>query len=381
MIDTLSLYVHWPYCTRICPYCDFNIYKNKTGIQEALVAAILLDMRYGREHYGPRHLSSIHFGGGTPSLLSPKNLGRVLDLAVELWSPVPDIEIGLEANPKDISNSSLKNWRSVGVERLSIGVQSFDDRALKFLGRDHGGASALEALNLAVDILPRVSADLIYGWQGQSLDGWKVDLNTAIDTGVSHISAYQLTIENNTAFGLAQMRGLRKDVCEEQSADFYELGLDILSRAGFDGYEVSNFAKSNAARSRHNLAYWQGADYMGVGPGAHGRITTGGERTATICAAKPRDYIDHVKQQGHGMKSQEILSPESWGQEYLLMGLRISEGISLRRFREISGNSISLRTIKTYVQAGLLRLKNDRLAATPKGRLVLDSLSHELWLG
>ena len=290
-------------------------------MQDELVAAILLDIRYGRKISGPRLLSSIHFGGGTPSLLTRENLEHIIDLAKDLWTPAPDIEIGLEANPNDISITSLKTWHSVGIERLSIGVQSFDTQALKFLGRDHSGPQARKALIEAVDIMPRVSADLIYGWNGQSLSGWEEDAKTAIDTGVSHISTYQLTIEKRTAFGLAHARGQRKDVSEDQSADFYELGLEILSGAGFDGYEVSNFAKTMAARSRHNLAYWQGVDYLGVGPGAHGRLTESGKHTATVCAAKPQDYINRVKQYGHGDKYPRNIKPAKLGPRIFAYGI------------------------------------------------------------
>ncbi|MBL4869381.1 MAG: radical SAM family heme chaperone HemW [Robiginitomaculum sp.] len=379
--QNISLYVHWPYCTRICPYCDFNVYKNKGDNQAALVAAILDDMRYGRDKYGPRRLAGLHFGGGTPSLLTAKNLGLIIDLAVKLWSTAQDIEIGLEANPNDITEAVLRGWCQAGIERVSIGVQSFDTDALLFLGRDHDAQQAQIALKQAVDIIPRVSADLIYGRIGQSARDWARDLRTAIDTGVGHISAYQLTIEKSTAFGRAELRGNLKAVDDDQSADLYETGIEILSSAGFNGYEVSNFAKTKGQRSRHNLAYWTGADYLGLGPGAHGRMTYNGERTATICALKPQDYIDHIQKFGHGVAKQEILNGQSWGQEYLLMGLRISAGISLSKFEDITGRPLNPDTIELYVKAKLLKHKNDRLAATPKGRLVLDRLSHELLLG
>lgn len=376
----ISLYIHWPYCSRICPYCDFNIYKNKPDNQDALVAAILVDMRHWREWSGPRQLGSIHFGGGTPSLINAENLEAIINLAKNLWMPTNQTEIGLEANPNDISLESVVAWKTAGIERLSIGVQSFDTQVLKFLGRDHDGAQSLSALEIAVEQNLRVSADLIYGWAGQSLTAWQADLETAVRAGVSHISAYQLTIENRTAFASAQRRGQYKAVGEDQSADLYERGLDILSRASFEQYEVSNYAKSQDAQSRHNLCYWTGGDYVGVGPGAHGRLTLGGVRTATICARKPQAYTEHVQEFGHGMSSQDNLSPQDWGQEYLLMGMRVPKGILLARFSEISGQVLSIASIKNYVDMNLLRRTDDHISATPSGRLVLDHICHELLL-
>ncbi len=379
-MERIGLYVHWPYCTRICPYCDFNVYKNKADTQTELVAAILTDLQYWREMSGARVLSSIHFGGGTPSLLSAKNMQRIIDTATGLWDRADNLEIGLEANPCDISKTGLEKWRSAGIERLSIGVQSFDNDVLAFLGRDHNGQQSLGALTQAVDIMPRVSADLIYGWAGQNLEAWRQDLDAAIGTGVSHISAYQLSIEERTAFARSEMRGKSKAVDSDLSADLYELGVEVLSNAGFAQYEVSNFATTKTARSRHNLLYWQGGDYIGVGPGAHGRITKEGVRAATICARKPQNYTAHVNRNGHGMVTHDLLDTTAWGQEYILMGLRISSGISLRRFEDISGQSLNPDTLNNFIHAGLLACTDDSLAATHKGRLVLDYISHELLL-
>ena len=376
--QTIGLYVHWPYCAKICPYCDFNIYKNKPSQQETLIKAILADIIYWRKTSGPRQLVSIHFGGGTPSLISPDNIQRIITLAASLWTPVKNLEIGLEANPNDISVQSLRGWSGAGVNRLSIGVQSFDDGALKFLGRDHGGQQSRMALEQAIGIMPRVSADLIYGWAGQTLEKWQADLEAATSMGAEHISAYQLTIEERTAFAKAQARGKLKAVDNDQSADLYELGQHYLTSAGFDQYEVSNFAKTALAKSSHNLLYWQGEDYIGVGPGAHGRLTVHGKRRASICALKPQAYVDHVNKNGHGINAQNILTPQEWSQEYVLMGMRITKGISLARFKIISGNSLKPERVQNYIQTGLLQKQQGRLMATPAGRLVLDRLCHEL---
>jgi len=377
-MNDIGLYIHWPYCARICPYCDFNIYKNKADMEADLVGAVLKDMEHWRALSGPRQLISIHFGGGTPSLLSPSNMHKFIEKAGTLWAPTDKLEIGLEANPKDINTHSLAAWKEAGIERLSIGVQSFNDEALKFLGRDHNGLMARRALEMAVDIMPRVSADLIYGWANGKPETLHEDLQTVIASGATHISTYQLTIEQKTAFGRAEKRGIKKAVDSDASADLFEQAIAKLSKNGFEQYEVSNFAKGKEAGSRHNYLYWQGKDYAGAGPGAHGRITTDGKRSATIAALKPKDYIARVAECGHGISEQETLSSEGWAEEYVLMGLRISEGISLSRYQQISGHNLAPDKIKHYVEAGLLVLRDDRLSATHKGRMVLDTLCREL---
>ncbi len=386
-MDEIGLYIHWPYCARICPYCDFNIYKNKAGMEADLVSSMLIDMEHWRVLSGPRNLVSIHFGGGTPSLLSPKSMHNLIERAKALWASIGDLEIGLEANPKDININTLTVWRSAGIERLSIGVQSFNDDALKFLGRDHDGQMAKRALEIATDIMPRVSADLIYGWTKGSPELLQKDLQLALASGVTHISTYQLTIEQNTAFGQAAKRGIHKAVDSDTSADLFEQTIATLSVNGFDQYEVSNFAKGKDASSRHNLLYWQGGDYAGLGPGAHGRLTintahgrlsTDGKRIATIAALKPQDYIARIGDCGHGISEKETLSPEDWAEEYVLMGMRINKGVSLSRYKQISGHALAPEKIKQYAAAGLLTKQGDRLSATPKGRLVLDTLCHEL---
>ena len=377
-MQDIGVYIHWPYCARLCPYCDFNIYKHKQGSQDALVEALLTDMQYWRELSGKRALTSIHFGGGTPSLLRRQNLAKCIDQALTLWTPAKDMEIAIEANPNDITKQSLLGWRKMGVERLSIGVQSFNDKALRLLGRDHDGAQAQQALNMALEAIPRVSADLIYGWAGQTAKDWHDDLATVLGIGLSHISTYQLTIEPGTAFGRAQKRGHEKAVHTDKSADLFEQAIHMLRKAGFDHYEISNFAKTAQARSRHNLLYWQGGDYAGIGPGAHGRMTNKGGRIATIAAYKPADYIHAVQQKNHGLIERETLDPQAWGDEYVLMGLRIQEGISLARYAHITGQNLPEHLIQKFARAGLVKLENDRLSASEKGRLVLDTLIREL---
>ncbi len=376
----LAVYIHWPYCARLCPYCDFNIYKNKPDQVDGLVAAIIADLQKWRQASGPRPLSSIHFGGGTPSLLSGDHLRRIIEATEALWDRTESVEIGLEANPKDINTAHLQNWLRAGIERLSIGVQSFDDDILAFLGRDHDAQAARQALEYAVESMPRVSVDLIYGARVQTPALLAKDLDTALNAGIGHISTYQLTIEKRTAFGRALDRGNAKSVSPDISADLFAQVLSRLTEAGFAQYEISNFAKTGSERSRHNLAYWQGADYVGVGPGAHGRLTTNNGRLATIALPKPKDYIAAVAQETSLLSEAPLMDKTAWAEEYVLMGLRIKEGISLSRFRDIGGRNLARDKIRTFVEDGFLMLQGDQLSATAKGRMVLDYITNQLLL-
>ncbi len=377
----IGVYIHWPYCARICPYCDFNVYKDDPAQEQNLVAAILDSLKYWRQKSGPRALASVHFGGGTPSLMAPDNMAKIIDLAVQLWTPASDLEVGLEANPNDISLAKLQEWRRAGIERLSVGVQSFDDAVLGFLGRDHKGAGSHIALEQATSVMARVSADLIYGWRGQSVTHWQDELVSALRLGLNHISTYQLTIEEKTAFARAQSRGDVKTVDDDMSADLYEAGQQVLQGAGFQYYEISNAACLKSHRSRHNLIYWQGLDYVGVGPGAHGRLTRDGQRFATLAPLKPAGYMARSAQEKYPFSPQTALSPQAWAQEYVLMGLRISDGISLTRYEKLCAQKLAPEPIAQFVADGLLSLCGDTIAATAAGRLVLDRLSHELLNG
>jgi len=374
-MDKLAVYVHWPYCARICPYCDFNVYKGTRN--EALIAAICNDLKHWRSLSGEREILSIHFGGGTPSLMSASNIEEIIKSVDELWGLPSGAEIGLEANPNDASSALWQDYRQAGVNRLSLGVQSFHDPALKLLGRDHDSDKAKEALKLARQIFGNVSLDLIFGWAGQTSELLSQDIDTALSFDPTHISTYQLTIEPDTAFDRAEQRGQSRAVNNDMSADFYERVCDRLIRAGFEHYEVSNFAR-NGKRSEHNLAYWQGHDYVGGGPGAHGRVSRDGKRTAYIAAPKPDEYITNVEANEFGAAEIEALEPADWAAEYLLMGLRIPEGISLSRFEEIGGAKLSTQTIVELQEEGLIKTDAERLAATDKGRVVLNAITEKL---
>lgn len=375
-LEPLAVYIHWPYCARICPYCDFNVYKQKDD--SSLTKAIGDDLYGWMEWAGHRDVKSIHFGGGTPSLMTPHQIFTTLDVIdSQCWGIPKNCEIAIEANPHDADAEKWKAYHAAGINRLSLGVQSFHDPALKLLGRDHDAAQAKAALELAVDIFPSVSLDIIFGWAGQTKDLLHADLDIALASGANHISAYQLTIEEGTAFAMAEARGDIKAVDSDKSADFYDLVRERLTTAGFEHYEVSNFAKPGH-RSQHNLAYWQGHDYVGVGPGAHGRLTVEGTRYATIAEMRPQNYQDKIQSTGLGIAEKEALSPTAWAEEYLLMGLRIEEGISLERFEEIAGQALSNKTIQELVENTLLSQAVDRIKATSQGRLLLNSITEKL---
>ena len=372
----LAIYVHWPYCARVCPYCDFNVYKQRKD--EGLLPAILMDLQHWRDMSGPRQVSSLHFGGGTPSLMSPAQLGAIIEQVDTLWG-LGDAEIALEANPHEAKEAAWRGYQQAGLTRLSLGVQSFDDAGLKFLGRDHDGAQAQKAVDLAMPLFSSVSADLIFGWQGQTQAVLTQDVNSLIASGVQHLSTYQLTIEAGTAFERAESRGQARAVDGDLSADYYEWVRDRLIEEGFDHYEVSNFAKPNH-RSQHNLAYWRGQDYVGVGPGAHGRLTIEGQKRATIAHMRPDVYTAAVKETGRGIETTEILSDQSRAEESLLMGLRITEGVSLSQYERYAPESMSRSELTALIKEGLLHLENDRLSATEQGRLVLNAVTERLLL-
>ncbi|MGB6319338.1 MAG: radical SAM family heme chaperone HemW, partial [Litorimonas sp.] len=269
----LALYLHWPYCARICPYCDFNVHLDRrAGEADSLVEAMVADLAHWRAWTGPRHVASVHFGGGTPSLLTKAQLSTFCAAIDRLWG-VEDAEIALEANPNDVTDARLEAWRAAGLSRLSLGVQSFDDAVLSRLGRDHDGAQAKSAVARSVATFRSVSADLIFGVAGEGVDRLSHDLDMLLALGVPHISTYQLTVEPGTAFARAEARGQSRAVDEDRSADAFEAIRARLSAEGYRHYEVSNFARPGH-ESAHNLAYWRGRDYVGVGPGAHGRLWT-----------------------------------------------------------------------------------------------------------
>lgn len=373
--DPLGVYVHWPYCARICPYCDFNVVRDRgrTDEQQALADAIVADLEAQRALTGERELLSIFFGGGTPSLMAPDQVSRVIETAKHLWSPAADLEISLEANPTDAEAGRFDALAEAGIQRLSLGVQALDDESLKALGRNHDAGAARRAIAAAAKAFPRLSIDLIYARPGQTDAAWRAELSEALAMGPEHVSPYQLTIEAGTAFDRAVGRGKLVVPDEDLAATLFETTQKVLEAAGFDAYEVSNHAKGAAARSRHNLVYWRGCDYVGVGPGAHGRLTLPEGRAATTAHRAIKDYIAAVHETGLGFE-REMLNPEEAAEERLVLGLRIDDGVGFDEMVPLGLNPDAAK-VRDLVEAGLLADDRNRLRATRAGRLVLDRLT------
>lgn len=372
----LGVYVHWPYCARICPYCDFNVYRVRREEEPAALArAIVADLAAQATLTGPRRLVSIFFGGGTPSLMDPAWAAEIVAAARRLWTPAADLEVSLEANPTDAEAARFEAFAAAGVNRLSLGLQALDDSSLAFLGRNHDAAAAIRAAQAAARAFPRLSLDLIYARPGQTAEGWAEELRQAAELGAEHLSPYQLTIEAGTAFDRAVRRGRFAPADPELGARLFETTQDTLEGLGFAAYEVSNHARGAAARSRHNLVYWRGWDYVGAGPGAHGRITRDGGRHATLGISRPAEYLAQVAAGGTGFAALEPLSARDAAEERVLSGLRIDDGVPLG---ELAALALDSARIAGLVELGLLADDPARLRATPAGRLVLDALTAEL---
>ena len=376
MTEPVALYLHWPYCARICPYCDFNVYRARGREEEqaALVESMLTDLESQARRLGSRRLASIFFGGGTPSLMDPAAAGRLIEAAHDLFPTGDTVEITLEANPTDAETARYQAFASAGINRLSLGVQSLDDEALRFLGRDHSSDEARRAIEAAQTVFGRVSLDLIYARPGQNADAWRSELADALTLGPEHVSPYQLTIEPSTAFGKAFERGTLVPPDEDAQEDLYDITQSVLSDAGFDAYEVSNHARGAAARSAHNLNVWRGVDYLGVGPGAHGRLTLDGARTATAAHRTVPAYLAAVARSGLGWDEVETLSATDAAEERLMLGLRTTEGVALSALAPLDLQA----RIASLVDEGVISTMADRLIATPRGRKVLDAVIRAL---
>ena len=372
----LGVYIHWPYCERICPYCDFNVVRDRgrSARGEALVEAIADDLRAQAALTGSARLASVYFGGGTPSLMPPEAVGRLIELAKTLWTPEPDLEVTLEANPTDAEVDRFRAFADAGVGRLSLGVQALDDAALGFLKRNHDAAAAQRAVSTAVEVFQRVSLDLIYALPGQSVADWRETLRRAAELGTEHVSTYQLTIEPTTPFGRAVSRGRMPAPDPDTGADLYETTVEALAELGFEAYEVSNFARGRAARSRHNLVYWRGEAYVGVGPGAHGRLGVEGARWATEAESGIEAYVRQVAETGTGWVRRDVFTPAETLEERILMGLRVDEGVALADIAALG----RLDALTPLVEGGWLAVADDRVRATLAGRLLLDRVTGEL---
>ncbi|MEQ9506678.1 MAG: radical SAM family heme chaperone HemW [Hyphomonas sp.] len=374
-----GLYVHWPYCTRICPYCDFNVYAAKDRVSGPLVDAIAADIHAHRPRM-PQHgaLDTVYLGGGTPALLRPDELGTILLAASETFGIKRGAEITLEANPNDVLRADLLGLQKAGVTRLSIGVQSLRDSSLAFLGRDHDATSAAEAVRRALKVFSSVSIDLIYARPGQSPASWEAELGDALALGAPHLSLYELTFEPRTPFGLAAKRGDINPMEDDAQADLYELTQSLTNAAGLPAYEVSNHAASPDHQSQHNLIYWRSGDWIGVGPGAHGRISVGGGRYASEAERRPEPYIANVQALQSGWGDAARLEPLEIAREILSMGLRAGEGVDLRRVEVVAGVEIARDKIEVFVDKGWAELAGAELRLTPSGRLLADAITAAL---
>jgi len=374
-----GVYVHWPFCAAKCPYCDFNSHVRHQPVdQERFTAAFLKEMAWMRQMSGPKTVTSVFLGGGTPSLMHPNTVSAILDGIAKNWHMPDGIEITMEANPSSVEAERFRGYRAGGVNRVSLGVQALNDRDLKFLGRLHDVEDALKAIKLARDIFPRMSFDLIYARPKQTVAEWEAELRQAIDHAVDHLSLYQLTIEEGTPFFGLHKAGKLIVPDGDQSADLYEATQEITARFGMPAYEVSNHAVPGA-ESRHNLTYWRYGDYAGIGPGAHGRLTRGSYKVATATERKPEAWLDLVEAHGHGMVEQEMLGYDEMADELLLMGLRLTEGVDLARWQQLSGRDPNPEREQTLLEHGFIeRIGNSRLRCTPSGMLILDAVVADL---
>ncbi|MBJ7484414.1 radical SAM family heme chaperone HemW [Brevundimonas sp.] len=367
----VAVYVHWPYCARICPYCDFNVVRDRGRAEEqaGLVAAILDDLTAQAAQVGPRRLASIFLGGGTPSLMRPDDVAAVIAQARSLFPVEGSVEVTLEANPTDAEAAHFTALADAGINRLSLGVQSLDDAALRFLGRNHSAAEARRAIDVAGRAFDRLSVDLIHALPGQTPQAWAAELREAVSLGFEHVSPYQLTIEPTTAFGRAAARGDWTPPDEDTAAELYETTQAVLTAAGFEAYEVSNHARGTAARSAHNIHVWRGGDYVGVGPGAHGRLTLDGVRTGTVSHRRIGAYVAGVAE-GAPWAEREAMDGLAAAEERILLGLRTVEGAPLAAFETVG----AVERVADLAEDGFLTVANGRVAATDKGRPILDSV-------
>ena len=369
----LAVYVHWPYCARICPYCDFNVYKNREIDAARWTAALVRDLEYWATQTPARKLTSLYFGGGTPSLAPTSVVAVVIETCERLWGFETNAEITLEANPTDAERARYQDFAAAGVNRLSLGVQSLRDDALKFLGRDHDAADARKAINLSQAIFDRLTIDLIYARPDQSLNDWREELSEALALSPRHLSLYQLTIEDGTAFERAVRRGAWRPTDGDLGADFFDLTQSLTTDAGLPAYEVSNHA-APGHMSRHNLIYWRQDDYIGVGPGAHGRLTIDGARLATETHLAPEAYLNAIEETGAGASSRDQLSADDILAERLSMGLRLTDGMPLYADDHFYTDDTRAERLSELIDEGKLTLNCGTLRATDDGRRILNAI-------
>jgi oxygen-independent coproporphyrinogen-3 oxidase len=374
-----GVYIHWPFCLSKCPYCDFNSHVRREAIDEQrFVRAFTAEIAATAARTPGRIVSTIFFGGGTPSLMQPATVAALIEAVAAAWRMAPDAEITLEANPTSVEADRFRGYRTAGVNRVSLGVQALDDRALAALGRTHSAGEALAALGVARLVFGRYSFDLIYARPNQSPGEWATELRSALKEAGEHISLYQLTVEPDTPFAALHAAGKLGPPDEDTARALYDVTQDITAARGLPAYEISNHARPGG-ECRHNLVYWRTREYAGIGPGAHGRLDVGGQRHATATERRPEAWVSRVETLGHGLIADDILTAAERADEFLLMGLRLAEGIDLARYERIAGRALDPGRIAMLHRHGLLEMSPaGRLRVTLPGFPVLDAVVADL---
>ena len=380
-----GLYIHWPFCLSKCPYCDFNSHVSQQidipRWQEALLTELTAMAAFYDQHFDKRQpFSSLFFGGGTPSLMPPSIMEALITSAETLFGFTSDIEITAEANPTSVETQKLADFKSAGINRVSMGVQALDDEALRFLGRGHSANDAIIAMEKARQLFDRLSIDLIYGRRGQSQDAWRTELSQALSFGLDHLSLYQLTIEQGTQFYTRHKAGEALAVPDDEMASLYEITEEMAHQKGLFNYEVSNYA-AHGAQSRHNLTYWRTGDWLGIGPGAYGRLTTPKGRVETMMRRSPAGWLDQVQAQSHGVDKRQIDDKDALYEEIMMMGLRLAEGVPLARLRTLCGFAdwpFHDKAVSSFIDAGWMTLTDEVMRLTLEGRLRLNFILQEI---
>jgi putative oxygen-independent coproporphyrinogen III oxidase len=377
--EAFGVYVHWPFCLSKCPYCDFNSHVRHTAIdQDRFARAFAREIETTAARIGARTVSSIFLGGGTPSLMQPQTVGAILDAIGKHWHVASDVEVSLEANPTSVEATRFAGYRTAGVNRVSLGVQAMDDASLKMLGRLHTAEEAMKAVAIARQAFARYSFDLIYARPDQTPAMWTEELTRAIGEAAEHLSLYQLTIEEGTPFFGLHAAGKLKTPDEGLARTLYDVTQEVCARHGLPAYEISNHARPGA-ECRHNLVYWRGQEYAGIGPGAHGRLDIDGIRHAIATDKRPEAWLMRVESNGHGVMTDDELNREERADEFLLMGLRLAEGIDPKRYAAISGRPLDPRRIALLREEGAIIVDGDgRLRVTQDGFPVLDAVVADL---
>ena len=374
-----GVYVHWPFCLSKCPYCDFNSHVRRNPVDEdRYVEAFRVELAHRAKLTRGRTVGSVFFGGGTPSLMKPRTVEAILQAIADNWGIEKDAEITLEANPSSVEAERFRGYRAAGVNRVSLGVQALDDSDLRMLGRLHSRAEAMAALDVATSTFERVSFDLIYGRPAQSIERWRAELGEALARAPEHMSLYQLTIEPDTMFERLERAGKLVMPSLDIQRDLWDVTQNMMAKAGMPAYEVSNHARAGA-ESRHNLVYWRYGEYVGVGPGAHGRIMDRDGRRAQATEKHPEMWLTCVETEGHGLVEDEALSIEEQGDEFLLMGLRLTEGIDPGRFHLLTGKPLAPSRVAELIADGLVEYTREgRLRVSAEGFPVLDAVVADL---